>query len=312
MLNDRARSLVIAITSAAALAASLGTAGCSSETDGSVKGRADVIGRAQSALSGPLTAVQGTYGEACSGRSSDGTDTWTLSIGGGGPAADELSVRKNDSSCVLTITKLVTAEAEYSASAGIVLDQADTFSTERSFKDAPESPIQFYASAKIDDLAFDDDFTISIQISADPSAADAGSQSASYATQSGSVVTSELAASDYTVSFADFSVQKDAAHKVVAVGGFAQLAQGTVTGQHYQVVSGAYDGSSSIDAIEAAFTSPALLSELETLQIPASEFLATDGSVDLDDSPQRTIIIRRTDADSGVKSYQLLLVTFTP
>ncbi len=314
--QTRRRPVLVTLASAAVIlatgAASLGGAGCSNADDGSVRARLGVVNRSQSALSAVTpTGLKGTYGAGCSGRSSEGTDTWTLSMSGG-PADDELSVRKNDADCVLTITAITADDAEFAPSAGIVLDQANEYSAVRSFKDVAEDPIDFYGNAKIDDLDFSNDFTITLQISDDPSSADAGSKSASYATQSGSVSASGLAASNYGVSFAAFSVEKDVENKVYGVSGYAKLTASTVTGEHYQVVSGAYDGNASLDAIEAAFTTPAPLSELTDLEIPAARFLPSNGSVDLDDAPKRTIIIRRTDPETGVKAYQMLLVTFTP
>lgn len=299
---SRPRTLALAaLTMLAALS------GCAAD-DSDVKPHVEVIDRTKSALSASgITAVNGTYGAACSGRAAEGTDAWTVDIAV--PSASTLSVRKNDSDCVLTITSVLTADGTFIGSPSIALGTA--YNADASAFATDNGPLAFYANAKISSLAFADDFTVSLLVSDDPRATDSGDRSANFATQSASVESNAVPASSYTISYASFDVVKDVDDVVQSVSGFAQLSSGAVAGQDYAIHEGWLDGSSSFAAVDAAFagaTSRGSLAALDALKVPAADFGLV--GLDLDSSPKRTVIVRNT--SDGVSSYQLLSVTFTP
>jgi hypothetical protein len=298
------------LTSLVGLAAA--STGCTAASDdGAVKSRVDVINQTKSALSAAsITSISGLYAGSCDGRDAAGFDNWTISMSGG-PAADELSVRKNDSDCVLTIVNIVTAGGTFIGNPAIALSTADTYKNTPSAFKLPAGPLAFYGNAKIDALSFSADFTISLLVSDAPRASDQGNKGATFATQSGTVAAGTVPASAYTVSFASFGVAKDVNNVVQSVSGYAQLAEGSVTGQDYAIHAGALNGSSAFADVDAAFAGAStrgLLSDLTSLRLPASGFGL--GALDLDNSPQRTVIVRNT--DQGVSSYQLLMITFVP
>jgi hypothetical protein len=286
-------------------------AGCSATPDETVDPRLDLINQSKSALSSAsITSITGTYGANCDGRNAAGTDTWTLSVSGG-PASDELSVRKNDSDCVLTLANVITADGTYVGAPAIALDTADTYQGSASAFALAGQPIAFYGNAKISAVTFAANFTISLLVSDTPNASDEGTKGATFATQSATLASGTVPASDYTLSLSSFGVTKDVNNVVQSVAGYAQLAEGTVTGQDYAIYEGTLDGSSTIEQVDTAFANASatgLLSALTTLELPATDFGLV--SVDLDTSPTRTIIIRNT--DQGVYSYQLMLITFIP
>ncbi len=286
-------------------AATLATA-CSSADD-SVTPKLEIINHTSSALSADaITAVNGTYGDACDGRASDGSDTWTFAIGN--PAGTTLSVRKNDADCVLTIKSLV-AGGTFIATPDIPLTAAWK-ATASAFAESSQ-PIAFYGNAMISSTTFASDPTISVLVSDSPNASTPSEKSADFVTYSSNVSTETVPASSYALDLDSFDVAKDANSVVQSVAGYAQLTQGAVAGQDYAIYDGALTGSSTIEEIEAAFASAqakGALASLTSLQLPASDFALA--GVDLGTRPQRTIIIRNT--DRAVSSYQLLLITFKP
>ena len=120
-----------------------------------------------------ISGITGSYGGACEGRAAAGTDSWTLSLSGG-PAADELSVRTNDADCVLTLEALVTSEGTYVGSPSIRLATSNAYSPSASAFAIQGQALAFYGNAKISALSFATDATISLLISDDPRASDAG------------------------------------------------------------------------------------------------------------------------------------------
>jgi hypothetical protein len=284
--------------------------GCSAG-DESVSPRLDIINQTKSALSAAsITSITGTYGATCDGRSAAGTDTWTLSVAGG-PAGDELSVRKNDSNCVLTIENIITADGTYVGAPSIALDTSDAYKGSASAFAISGQGLAFYGNAKISSLAFSSNFTISLLVSDAPNASDAGTKGATFATQSATLSSGTVSASDYTLSLASFGVTKDAGNVVQSVSGYAQLAEGSVTGQDYAIYEGTLDGSSTVTDVETAWagaSTTGLVADLTSLQLSAAGFGLV--GVDLDTNPTRTVIVRNTDQD--VSSYQLVLITFIP
>lgn len=147
----------------------------------------------------------------------------------------------------------------------------------------------------------------------DSTSEDSGSKGASYAMRSASLTTSTVRAPNYGLGLNDFGLLTDSDHVVDSVNGSAVLVdaeEDPVTGEDYAIVSGALDASDPADDIALAFDeaqTSGLISGAGT-ELAASSF-ALDG-VDLDSSPERTIIIRHT--VDNVSAYQLLVITFHP
>lgn len=303
------RSCIARLTVCASLLLLIGSVGCTMST-AIVRPRVEIVGRTEAGLSAAeITRLGGTYGSLCSSRSASGTDRWTFVRSGAGTT--DLSVDKNDSDCVLTVTDLTTADGTYTASPSLPLDASDTYRSTASAFALPASNTAFYGNAKIDALSFAADFTLTLSVSDSLSASSGGSRSASYATQSATVVVATVAAPNDTVSLASFSITKDANNLVQSATGYAQLTAGSVPGQDYAIYNGALNGSSTLVDVVLAYTLATVkgtLASLTSLQIPASQFALTGTT--LTGGVPRTIIVRNTVA--AVTSYQLLLVTFTP
>jgi len=297
-------------TLAAAAGVVLSFLGCSSSPQEKVASAVEVINHTRTALSSAsITSVTGTYGGSCSGRAADGSDTWTISISGG-PAGDELSVIKNDTACVLTFTDIITADGTFVGAPAIAMGTANTYAGSASSFALSGQPVAFYGNAKISALTYAANFTITLLVSDAPNASSAPDKSATYATETGSVSASSVGAPDYSVDFSTLGVTKDVNNVVQSVSGYEQLTAGSVAGQDYVIYTGALTGASTFDEVDTAWSggTPTLLSSLTSLRIPASEFGLT--GIDLDTSPQRTVIVRNT--VQGVSAYEVLLVTFVP
>lgn len=283
--------------------------GCAAE-DSDVKPRVEVIDRTRSALSAAsVAAVNGTYGSTCSGRNADGSESWTVDLEN--PSNTNLSVRKNDADCVLTIVSLTAGSDTFGGTPAIALDAANAYKESASSFAIANGPLAFYGNAKISSLAFASDFTITVLVSDDPSASDSGDKGAEYATQSATAESNAVPAPSYSISYSGFTVIKDVDNVVQSVTGAAQLTAGGVAGQDYAIHEGWLDGASSFAEVDAAFAAAAkkgALSSLDGLALPAADFALV--GLDLDAGPKRTVIIKNT--MDGVASYQLLAVTFTP
>lgn len=290
------------VLSCAALVATAALAGCAPPDEGLVHGRVDVISQSGSALSeGDVASMslKGTYGATCDGRASDGTDPWTSA---------DLAVRKKDADCVLTITALVIDGVDYTASSNLALDTADTFAAAAlAYSSEGAQGTELYANAKIDSLAFEQDFTITLLASADTSSSSV-EKGAEFATQSESLEAETVPAPSYELGFADLRITKDV-DGVVPAGGVTGyvtlLAGGAADG--FAVVEGAVSASS-FAAVDDAFGNGSALPE--DGQVPASYFAGLEGD-DLDENPVWTVIFRNS-AANGVRSYQLIHITFTP
>jgi hypothetical protein len=287
------------------------SAGCSVPTVESVSPRFELINKTASALSAAsITVVNGTYSATCAGRLGDGTSAWVVDRVT--PGNTSLTVIKNDNDCLLTITNVVTAAGTFLPGAPIPLDAVDTYQSSASPFALSGDPLAFYGNAKISSLSYASDFLVSLLVSDEPSATDSGDHAATaYATRTATVAASTVPAPSYTVGLGSFVVLRDDNNVVDSVSGYAQLTAGSQAGQDYAVHLGALDGTSTYGDVGSAFDAAAtsgLISGLTALRVPASGFgLAT---IDLDTSPQRTLIIRNM--VSEVASYQLFLVTFTP
>ncbi len=150
--------------------------------------------------------------------------------------------------------------------------------------------------------------TTNVYVSDEPCAAGEGSEGPAFATESGNVSAGTVLASDYTINFDAFVMEKDVNGVVQSVSGYAQLTDVSVNGQDYVIYDGALTGASSIAEVEAAYgaATTGLLSSLTTLELPATGFGLV--GLNLETASERTVIIRNS--DHGVSAYQLILVAF--
>jgi Ice-binding-like len=148
--------------------------GCSSGSDEGLTPRFELINHTASALNvATVAGITGTYGGGCEGRAAAGTDSWTVSLSGG-PAADELSVRTNDVDCLLTLEAIITSGGTYIGTPSIALEASDTYSPSASAFAISGQALAFHGNAKISALTFATDFRISLLVSDEPRASDAG------------------------------------------------------------------------------------------------------------------------------------------
>jgi hypothetical protein len=278
-----------------ALAAVLLTAGCD---DDSVSGTGEAVDRTRQPLSsGSIQSVNGTFGGDCTDRGGN----WSAEVAPGAPLDyAPLDVVLNDTGCVLTVTALRMASEAIAATPSIELQSE--------FKnDASSFGSEFYANAKLSDVDFDDDFTITILYSEDPNLVNGGTTVAAFEVVSSSAAAVGVDAPDYALNPAGIDILTDADNLIVSVSGHADLTEGIVLGQTYVVSAlfgNALDTYGEIDA-EYLAHSDALLPGASggIVEIPAAAFFLS-GPL-----PQkRTLIIANTYED--VPSYEALEITF--
>lgn len=273
--------------------------GCDDGFD-AVEPHVAVTDRMTAALSlGGLESVNGTYGAGCTARSG----AWSVEIAPGAILQNApLSVVKNNTGCVLTVTGLVTTSATHAATPSFALDSA----YQSSASAFGSGPTLFYANAKLSAMTFAADFVISLQYSDDPRLV-SSSNTASYTVQAGSASAEQVAAPNYTIDVTTIVVQTDDADVVQAASGTANLTDGAVTGQSYVIVA-SLNGSTYAD-LDAAYTggTPTSLSGANP-QIAAAAFDLV--GADLTGGLVRHLIVANT--SDGVRSYQRFTVTFNP
>jgi hypothetical protein len=221
-----------------------------------------------------------------------------------------LSVVKNNTACVLTLTSLVTNEdtkTTYTASPAIVLS-ASYAGSASSF--ASGASIAFYGNAMISPADFSSSFTMTILYSDDPSLA-TGALTGGYATVTASSSTQSIAAPDYTLDLTTgaLTASVDNAFIVQSVSGTAILDAGSVTGNSYYVNQGTLPASPTFAQLDTAYqgASPTAISGGGNVTIAASTFGLS--SVNLSSTVYRTVVIQRL--VSGVASYQTFRIGFS-
>jgi len=249
-----------------------------------------------------LLYANGTYGAGCAERSG----SWSVAIDGYADARDHpaLSVIKDNTACVLTLTELV-ADLTYGGAPTIAL--AGSYADDASAFSVSDAGTAFYANAKLNATTFAADFIVSIIYSDDPSLVSGGSQNAGYTTVTASAESNNVPAPGYAVDLTNLSIQVDNANVVDAASGTASLslADGAQAGEFFAVLTS--DPGTSFAAIDAAWgavSSPTAMSQT----IAASAFAL--GGADLTGGLGRWIVILH--AQAGVRSYEVIAVTFNP
>lgn len=215
-------------TAAAVIAA--GAVGCSvSVAPPSLEGHGEAVDRTTQALSiGAIHALDGTYGANCISRSG----AWSLRLSGV-EALDhpDLSVVKDNSECVLTVTHVV-ADAAYALATPLVLSTSyDALPTA-----VNTGGTALWVKAKLASASMSDSLFVTLLFSDSPSAL-ATSLSATYASVSAGGSTSEVLAPTYTVDLdtGALKVEVTASKVVSSASGSARLVPGAVTGSAYTV-----------------------------------------------------------------------------
>lgn len=132
----------------------------------SVDGTADLDEVTHALTSSAITAVNGTYGAGCSGRSG----AWSLRLSGIDPLPHPvLSVRKNNSGCVLNLTSIVAGQT-YTATPFALTTSYPANATAFSLA----GTVAFYANAKLSSTTFASSFIVTLRVSADASVGSVG------------------------------------------------------------------------------------------------------------------------------------------
>jgi hypothetical protein len=287
---------------------------CNVSSDDTVGGDANVIlGRGTSALSAAgISALNGSYGAGCDGRSG----SWSVGVNGGSDLANTaLTVQKNDGGCILTLTSIQTGSGvtkkTYLAGSGIAL--GTSWASVTSFKDVAEDPVDFYGNAMISSLSYSDTFTITVKVSADHNDVESAEKSGAFETESATVTAQNLAAPNYTISMEGFSFQTDNNDVVQSTSGSAalSLANGQQSGQDYAVHHGQLSASSTPADVAAAYAAASVKDQAVGDGTIDDSHFGLDTDDDLTAGPAyRTIIIRNTESETGLVSYQLIQVAF--
>jgi len=285
--------------SAGVLSCMLLISGCDDEEVKTANGNIDVIDkRSGTLLSGELEAINGTYGANCLNRSG----SWSVPIQVGATLDHaELSVIVDDTDCVLTLTEVQTSMAgDLAADPPIVL--ATSFAADPSEFD---DPVDFYANASVDSLAFADDFVITLLYSDDPSLLE-DDGNAEFEVVETSVSAQSVQAPEYSIDTSGLTILVDDDQEVQSATGSMplSLAMGAVAGQSYMVL--AQSGLDTFAELDAAWNAGA--PSAIGASVPAADFSLV--GQDLDNPTIRTLII--ANISEGVAAYQAFEITFHP
>lgn len=252
---------------------------------------------------GDLESVNGTYGAGCTGHSG----SWSIEIANGATLDhDPLSVIKNDTACVLTLTELRAESLLYVTASDIELGSTYVGSASEfklSTAATGPDPVVFFANAKINPADFSADFALSFLYSDDANAA-SGANNASYDEWESSVSGDPVTAPNYTYDD-NLAIQADIDDVVTTALGSVDFTDGSVTAERYFVDLGTLPGSPTYDDIKDVFdagSNAAVSGANPSILVAEFDLMG-------DTLPQtRTIIFRHL--ENGVASFQTLKVTF--
>ncbi len=301
-MSRRIRNTTVLATLVPMLALVSGS-GCSeSPVDETISARTEVVNRSAQALTAStLLWANGTY-TGCT--SAAHTGNWSARISGVAPMDyTTLTVVKNDTSCVLTLTQLVGASPYKGTAIPLGASYAVSGSAFSTFlADGGLNPVLFYTNAKISSALYAADFTLTILVS-DNLADSSSPTSATYATVTSSGNgASAVPAPNYTVAFGSLSITTDVNQAVQTATGTVALNAGSQAGETY-VVDVNQSLGSTFAAIDTAYGAGTPVAVAAT--IPAASF--TLGSATL--PTVRNVIVLHT--ANFVKSYQVIRITFT-
>jgi hypothetical protein len=267
----------------------------------------DLVDKSSKALTtSTVRAIKGTYGAGCINR----TGSWALGLNGFSPSEDALSVVKNNSACVLSVTEVhagTLADPEmYAMAAPLALDASYQASGQAFMLDGTGDTV-FYANLRIQpNLTFSTDFTLQMVYSDDATEVTA-SKTAQFTVQSSSASESNVAPPNYTISLAGLTIQTDAEDVVQSATGSAQLSDVSVNGEKYVIDLDTLPAMPTFAEIDALFTGGTqhdLTGSNPT--IPVADFAI--GGIDLTVAKKRNIIV--ANIENGTRAYQIFRVTF--
>ncbi len=165
-LSQTTMRLVTAGLAMAGLRCSSGDVGANVDVD------AKVAGNATAAVTvADVTWINGTY-DTCSNRTVGGN--WSLRVAGvAAMDYSALSVVKNDSGCVLTVTSVVASGVTYTATPTLALGTSYA-ATASAFRAPMSAAVSFYGNAKLSATTFASDVTLSLLMSDSPAAGAVG------------------------------------------------------------------------------------------------------------------------------------------
>lgn len=248
----------------------------------------------------PLSYIEGTY-QGCQKRT-DG-EIWQVALNAPDPSwiHSKLRVVLGDTNCHLNLTKLYgpmhPAQEEFDSAAPLPI--LNTYAlTATAFTTVGDNPV--YANVKIDDLAFDNDFVITVKYSSD-----IDDETVSVGTTqivSGTAVSERVPAPNYdtTVDTSNMSLESDVSGVITVGGGSLIFNAVGQTAERYKVVVGALPSYEWTDVNTAAAGSAAFSGE-----IPFSSF-----GLHVGDTLPFTSTLILVHTEDGVSSYQTLTITF--
>lgn len=302
----RQLALVRASAFVAGVGLAVGSGGCigrQDETVAQVGGTPEIIRMTQQPLAAAnIQWINGTYGASCAQNASG---SWSLGVATStGMTNSALSVVKNNTACVLTLTAVVANVAStstvYNASSGITL--GSSYGSAASFATSAASTVKaFYADAFITPANFSANFALTLAYSDDPRNL-TGSVSHTYTTVTASSSTSLVSAPDYTFAAGSLAIQTDANSVVTANGGSATLTVGSNAGQSY-VIDTTLGASPTFDAINTAYNAGTAVA---IATAPSGSSLLAIGTTL---PTTRNIIVQNI--SNGVIAYEVIRVTFS-
>ena len=285
--------------------------GCGDGSHGGVvTATATVFNRTTHALAaGALQFVNGTY-TTCVGHADK--DSWSVPIDttAGAGTNPILTVAQGDTGCTLTLASLDTSPGQnYVAAVPFALTGAYQ-PTAVSFATTALGATAFYGNALMAPADFSSNFLISILYSDDPRNA-AGASGTAVAAVSATAVSTQVPAPDYAVAdLSSVTVTTNSMNNVIAVSGSANFIDGLHNGQDYVIVPGALpDAPPTFADDDTAFAaaSPSTAAG-DPPSVPGAMLLAIGTNL----PAIRTVILRNTNAASGVTAYETIQLTFNP
>ncbi|MDP9034557.1 MAG: hypothetical protein M3O50_07095 [Myxococcota bacterium] len=301
-MSSSVRNRIALATLIPILALASGGGCATSPVDETISARTEIIDRSAQALTAStLLWANGTY-TGCT--SAAHTGNWSARISGVAPMDyTALTVVKNDTGCVLTLTQLVGASPYKGTAIALGSSYAVSGSAFSTFlADGAVNPILFYTNAKLSSVLYAADFTLTILVS-DNLADSSSPTSATYATVTSSGNgASAVPAPNYTAAFGSLSITTDVNQAVQTATGTVALNAGSQAGETY-VVDANQSLGSTFAAIDTAYGAGTPVAVAAT--IPVASF--TLGSATL--PTVRNLIVLHT--ANNVKAYQIVRITFT-
>lgn len=262
--------------------------------DESVRGRLELIDRTNPPEVIPIECAAGTYTN-CAQRTG-GFRVCTADSG----YRSSLSVLRNDVDCRLTMSGLLAGD-DFAATppltiGGSYAGWASLFTG--SFGAGEAAAAAFYANAKLSPVDFNADFSVFVLFASN---LDHVSPSAASGISSAYADDPQVPAPDYTLDFTGYEVKADAHRVVQSATGSVALVPGAHPGESYVTDSDQELGATfaHIESAYTAGTSAPLGSTVTAFRL-VGETLPT----------RRNLIILH--AENGVRSYQVLRITFHP